>query len=180
MNMPRDLVLRRRPQKGRVVLGGDVNQPLFMAAVGERHRRGEPQIAVLLAHIQMLEYRRRHPVRHARAHRARALHQRQHPARPLRRAAMIVGALPEPPRPALDAGGPALQKRKVRLENQRAVAEQPDIGPAAQVVAGFIEFGSVESHNGRKIQDAGYRMKRAHGRAAGQAFTRACILHPVS
>ncbi len=57
---------------------------------------------------------------------------------------MIMGALPETPGPAFNRRRLLLKEGEVHLVDQRAIAEQPGIGPAAQVVAGFIEFGGIK------------------------------------
>ena len=83
-------------------------------------------VTVLLAVIEVFEYRVFDEVGNTVAVRPVFPDQRDDPARCVRHAAMIVRSLPEPPAPATDAGAAALRKRKVGPPDQRAVTEYPD------------------------------------------------------
>jgi len=111
--------------------------------MGDIHNAGGPGIAelefhviafvtVLLAVIEMFEYRVFDEVGNTVAVRAVFPDQRDDPARCVRYAAMIVRSLPEPPAPAADAGAAALLKREVGTPDQRAVTEYPDAIGCAQ------------------------------------------------
>jgi hypothetical protein len=89
-------------------------------------------VAVLLAMIEVLEYRVFDEVGDAVAVRAVFPDQRDDPTRCVRYASMVVRSLPEPPAPAADAGAAALRKREVGTPDQRAVTKYPDAIGCAQ------------------------------------------------
>jgi hypothetical protein len=61
-------------------------------------------------------------------------------------AAMVTRALPETARPAGDAGRAPLQIRKIGLEYQRAVSEQPDAVMAVETIHQFVACCRIERH----------------------------------
>src|SRR5699024_7226274 len=116
------------------------------ATVVEMQGGGETQVAVAFADVQLLEGGGRHPVGHAQALGTVLADQGGHAPGALRRAAMVVRALPETACPAADAGRSALGVGKTGLVDQRAVAEQPYAGVATEVLAGAIDFRGVKGH----------------------------------
>ena len=121
-----------------------------VSAVVEAQRLDVAQVAVLLTPVERVEHRGRDAVGDAGATRPRFAHQGQHAAGRVRCAAVVVRALPEAARPAVQARVAAFLEGEVGFPDQRAVAEQPDRRRAVEAVAQAVDRGGVVGHGERR------------------------------
>jgi hypothetical protein len=145
-NVAGDLLFRCGAKEGGVVARGDVDQSDIAAAVIEMDVDGQAQVAVLFTLVEMGKNVGLDQVGHAGALGVRIFDQGHHAPRCRRRAAMVVRALPEPARPAVDSGRAPFDEREVRLEDQRAIAEQPYLMMAVETVHLLVDGGGVVRH----------------------------------
>ena len=121
----RNHFVQRRVAKKSVVFGWRYVSHPIGNTIGETDFNVLTRVAVLLAVIQMREYRGLYEERPAVTKLARGLDQRNDAPRSMCYAAVIVRSLPEAPAPAFDVRRPAIAVRKVLPPDQRSITENP-------------------------------------------------------
>jgi hypothetical protein len=150
--MTGDIQICSGTQKRRVVLACDIDQSLGAAVIGKPDFGHQALVAVFFAVVELLEHCRRDQVGHAVAASSPVGHQGDHSAGLFRRAAVVVGALPEAPLPVADTGRLARQPGKIGFKNQRAVGKQPHRLLIVNGIHVALNAGRVGRHRRRSIE----------------------------